>query len=310
MQKKVIIDTDAGADDLLAIILALLSKKIHLKTVISSYGNFPVKESIKRLQLLFNFLELKNPPQLIQGSSKPLKLTYKPSYHVHGRTSASGIRPRLGYSNSITRVGSTIPGCYYINLGPLTNLSNLAQKKYLSKVKKVIILGGAMFYPGNATKVSEANFYWDPEAVRKVLTQKLPLYIIPLNITEQIQIDRKKIKTLRYSKKLLGIFKPYIDYYVNKKRYYIDPVNMEKVKYTGGSIHDVLAVIHLIDEKIISFSQMFLSLKYLEKIQGMVVPLIQGEHNLQKDNNSVLVNVATSIDLARFWRTFDSIMRE
>lgn len=310
MQKKVIIDTDAGADDLLAVILALLSEKIHLRTVISSYGNFPVKESTKRLQLLFNFLELKNPPQLIQGSSKPLKRRYKPSYHIHGRTLARGIRPRLDYSNSLTQAGSIIPGCYYINLGPLTNLSKLAQKKYLSKVKKVIILGGAMFYPGNATEVSEANFYWDPEAVRKVLTQKLPLYIIPLNVTEQIQIDRKKIKTLRYSNKLLNIFKPYINHYVNKKRYYTNPINMKRVKYTGGSIHDVLAVTYLIDEKIISFSQMYLSLKYLEKIQGMVVPLFQGEHNLQQDSDSVFVNVATSIDLARFWRTFDSIMRE
>lgn len=320
MKRKVILDTDAGADDLLAIALALLSRKVEVSAIISSYGNFALEESSIRISRFLEELNVKKIPLLMGGFNQPLQRDYKPSYEIHGkdlldrRTSSDYSFERMEGLADLTRFataeGEDAGKLTYICLGPLTNLSEMIASFRPEMIDKVIIMGGAFYFPGNATLLSEANFHWDPEAVEVVLSQKrIPLYVIPLNVTEYFQIALKRLGKLRKSKLFMRLFKPYTNYYINKKKFFIEPITFKERPYAGGVIHDVLATIYAIDSKVVSFSPLKVSLEFLKRKRGMVVPILRGEEIDSRMSYISNINVATNVDTHRFWKIFDGVMK-
>ena len=150
---KVIIDTDGGADDLIAIILAIVSPEINVSAIVTSYGAYPEKESFERIFVLLRSLSPKNQINIIRGSQFPLKRMYKQDYSVHGKNS---LKIKKNENDIVTKLSSSkkdnlindlneLDGIFtYICIGPLTNLSKILSTQFAAKIKKIVMLGGAL----------------------------------------------------------------------------------------------------------------------------------------------------------------------
>ncbi|MCC2640571.1 MAG: rih [Nitrospira sp.] len=213
---KVIIDTDPGTDDALAILLALASPELEVVGLTTVCGNVPVGQATRNL---FRLLALKKAPSGLlvgQGAARPLEEELLTAVDVHGSDglgeldrilTAEGI-PRYPQSR-LPAVLSTAqevwndcvrryPGeVTLITLGPLTNLA-LALKvnpQTVQKFHSVIVMGGAIGVPGNIAPAAEFNCYVDPHAAYRVFQATLPLTLVPLDVTTRVGVDRGTLGT-------------------------------------------------------------------------------------------------------------------
>ncbi len=214
---RVIIDTDPGVDDALAILLALRSPELEVIGITTVCGNVWVEQATKNL---FRVLELVPFPSGLfigQGAAQPLRQPLEPATHVHGADglgeldrirNPDGTRryvdagtPR-SLPNALTAWRECLrhaPGeVTLITLGPLTNLAHAleAEPALVRAFRSVICMGGALGVPGNVTPAAEYNFYVDPHAADRVLRSGLPLTLVPLDVTTRVSLSREAIAKL------------------------------------------------------------------------------------------------------------------
>lgn len=211
-KQPIIIDTDPGVDDILAILLALASPEVDIKAITIGFGNTDVESSYLNIFKVWYTLERhleahpkhrerfpsfqSSPPLLAKGSSEPLEGPSVFAQYFHGRDGLSDISTRhpdltpppewkTQYLQPTERSAvditmEIIRDCppqtiTYVALGPLTNLAQILRHDgdcFAERIGRVIIMGGALDAPGNVTPVAEFNFYADPFAVHEVLTSK------------------------------------------------------------------------------------------------------------------------------------------
>jgi inosine-uridine nucleoside N-ribohydrolase len=213
---RVVIDTDPGLDDALAILLALRSPELDVVGITTVCGNVPVGQATKNL---FRVLSLLPPSSVLvgQGAARPLEYQLATATPFHGEdglgdldrfVDAAGI-----YRYASPRLPAGLPtaqevwqecGRRYsgelilITLGPLTNVA-LALKVSPATVHRfthIISMAGAIAVPGNVTPAAEFNVFVDPHAARRVLQAGLPLTLVPLDVTTQVGYDRNRIAAL------------------------------------------------------------------------------------------------------------------
>lgn len=217
MQKRVIIDTDPGVDDALAILLALLSPELKVEAITTVNGNVSLEQATKNAALLLDLLDPKPRPILARGAAKPLKKRAFRSQPIHGSNglgdlhrlkNADGSRkysdPELPHhtphaTDVIFDLLTRYPGeLSLIALGPLTNLAEalIADEKRLKGLQEVIIMGGAIRVPGNVTPAAEFNIFVDPHAAHRVFKSGLPVTLVPLDVTQKVCLESKEIENL------------------------------------------------------------------------------------------------------------------
>lgn len=213
----IIIDTDPGVDDALAILLALRSPELHLVGVTTVAGNVSVEQATANL---FRVLALSKPPARLlvgQGAATPLQRSLETATHVHGPDGLGELdrfRSRDGqlryppvavpaalpralevWRLALTRYSHSLT---LVTLGPLTNLALAleSEPKLVRQFQSIICMAGAVAVPGNVTPAAEFNVYVDPHAARAVFQAGLPVTLIPLDVTEQVTMTRDQIKRL------------------------------------------------------------------------------------------------------------------
>src|SRR5204862_195840 len=144
--------------------------------------------------------------RLAQGAEAPLKRPLVTATHIHG-TDGLGHVDRLGDREgrprypAATHAFEMLDGpdliletadrfreeLVIVALGPLTNLAVALSRdrRALSRVGRIVVMGGAVAVPGNVTAAAEFNFYVDPEAAAAVFEADLPLELVPLDVTQQ-----------------------------------------------------------------------------------------------------------------------------
>lgn len=212
--RPVVIDTDPGVDDALALCLALCSPELRVEAITTVAGNVPVGVATRNALRILDLLRPTPRPILAQGASEPLKRPLQTASEVHGDDGLGGAtalreadgRPRypdppigpdrtdapelLGEMAERFAARLTI-----ITLGPLTNLA-LALRSHgplLRKVGQVVAMGGALRVPGNVTPVAEFNIWVDPEAAAEVLQAGLPLRLVGLDVTHQVRLAARDL---------------------------------------------------------------------------------------------------------------------
>lgn len=210
-KEKVIIDTDPGIDDSLTILMAFQTPEIEVIGLTTVFGNCNTEDATRNALLLCEIAGCPGVP-VAEGNHEPLK-GGKPRVcdFVHGSDGMGNLflPPPLGQKVEksapeflVDRV-SKYPGeISILALGPLTNLA-LAIKRdssFASKVKKVVILGGAFFAAGNVNPAAEANIYGDPEAADIVFTCGAEIVVVGINITTQVTFTDADLSELRNSK--------------------------------------------------------------------------------------------------------------
>ena len=207
IRQPVILDTDPGVDDALAMMLAVRSPELDVMGICTVSGNVPLDVGTRNARGVLQLLGQAEIP-VFAGAERPLKRDPVFATHVHGKggMGQAALPERDGNQQAgrgthavdfLVQTLSDRPGeVVVIAVGPLTNLALAEQRSpgVLQKAKQVIAMGGAIAEPGNATPVAEFNFYADPHAARRVIHSGAELVIAPLDATHQVMLREVDIE--------------------------------------------------------------------------------------------------------------------
>ena len=192
---SVVIDTDPGVDDALALILALRSPGARVLGIGTVAGNVEVDLATENALKVLRLLGRAEVP-VAQGCASPLVEPFHGAHHFHGPDGLgdSGLPPSElqpsgeHAADQLLRLAREWPGeLVVIALGPLTNLAVALLKDPLlpTRVQRVVVMGGAFGVPGNIAPSAEFNVWADPEAAERVFVAGWPLTIVGLDVTRQ-----------------------------------------------------------------------------------------------------------------------------
>ena len=201
--QPIILDTDPGVDDALAIMLALGSLELDVMGICTVSGNVPLSTGTHNAQGLLQLLERTEIP-VYAGADTPLKRDPVFATEVHGESGmGQAVLPEPSQKikgdavDFLVQTLSDQPGeITIIAVGPLTNLALAEQRQpgTLQKAKQVIVMGGAIAETGNSTPVAEFNFYADPHAAHTVIHSGATLLLVPLDATRQVVLSGSDIE--------------------------------------------------------------------------------------------------------------------
>jgi inosine-uridine nucleoside N-ribohydrolase len=252
--RRIIIDTDPGIDDAMAIFLALRSPELKVEAVTPVAGNVPLDLTLPNALRLLEIAKRRDIP-VAAGASHPLVRRLATAGHVHGVNGLAGVEfpePR------IKPVHDTAPELIrhivredpheitIVAVGPLTNiaLALRADPELASMIHAIVIMGGSLS-GGNMTPAAEFNIYVDPEAARIVFDANIPLTMVGLDVTRKCLVSEQHIKQLEAAKNP-----------VSQAAGKILRATYERMRHGGEvtdiALHDALAVASLIDHDVIT----------------------------------------------------------
>jgi purine nucleosidase len=195
---RIILDTDPGVDDALAIMYLACHDGADIVAVGSVHGNVPAPMGAQNALRLLEFLGIDAPVAV--GAARPLAQPLQTAEFVHGDDGLGGHAgpPPRGTpvtesaAEQLVRLARQHPGeLTALALGPLTNLALalLMEPELPRLLRSVVIMGGAVTVPGNITPYAEANFFHDPEAADLVLGAGFPdLTLVALDVSERARV--------------------------------------------------------------------------------------------------------------------------
>ena len=203
---QLIIDTDPGVDDAIAILMAMAASEIEILGLTTVGGNVPLARATRNALSLLQAASRSDIP-VAKGASRPLrgKFAYAPHFHGPGGLSQRLLDPANGpvddgavkflYDQLTGERGEAV----LVALGPLTNLAMLLRERpiALEQAKQIVVMGGAVNTPGNVTPEAEFNFYCDPVAADIVLSSRLPITMVDLAACRQVKINREQALGLK-----------------------------------------------------------------------------------------------------------------
>ncbi len=207
MPRKLIIDTDPGVDDAIAILMALAASQLDVIALTTVFGNASTDVTTTNALTLLEIADRADIP-VARGASKPIASNYiGPVPQVHGH---NGLGDAPFPPPQLAPVAETAADFLYagvaehagevtiLALGPLTNLAVALQQHpdLPSLVDEVVIMGGNALVPGNATPVAEANINNDPEAADLVFGADWDVTMVGLDVTHQINLSSAAIKRI------------------------------------------------------------------------------------------------------------------
>jgi len=205
----VLIDTDPGIDDALALCLAFASPELSVEALTTVAGNVPVELATRNVARVLSVVRPARLPLVARGAEKPLARPLVTATAVHGEDGLGGLdrggiepplalAPMDGADLILESARRHREELLLVALGPLTNLALALERdpRPLRAVRRVVVMGGAIAVPGNVTPAAEFNFYVDPHAAARVLRAGLPLTLIPLDATGQVVWPRPAIEAL------------------------------------------------------------------------------------------------------------------
>ena len=249
-RQKIIIDTDPGQDDAVAILLALASPEIEVLGITAVAGNVPLKLTEKNARKI---CELAGRPEtkVYAGAIRPMVRALVTAEEVHGRTGLNGpdlpepkmpLQPQHAVDFIVETLMAEESGTVTLcPLGPLTNvaLALIREPKIASRIKLIVLMGGGFFEGGNVTPAAEFNIYVDPHAADIVFRSGVPLVVMPLDVTHQALTTANRIAAFRDLGTKVGIATALMLEFFER---------FDEGKYgtDGGPLHDPCVVAWLI----------------------------------------------------------------
>lgn len=195
--KRIVIDTDAGVDDSLAIVYASRTPDTRIEFFTTVSGNVPVKEVTQNVLLLRELLDLNVP--VYSGADVPRARKLVTAPEVHGDDGLGGYRKSKGLSRKDWFSGDAAlqivraarehgKNLTIISLGPMTNIADAAaiDAEAVRNVGRIVQMGGVFNGYGNTTEFTEFNLFVDPEAAEFVLNSGVKVTFVPLDLTETV----------------------------------------------------------------------------------------------------------------------------
>ena len=255
--RKVIIDTDPGADDVMAILLALNSPELDVKALTVVAGNVVVEQGVENALKLVS-LAGRCDVTVARGAGQPLVQKLVTAEYFHGKNGMGDVELPAPTCRADSRFASDLiielvhqypHEITLVPVGPLTNLALAISKdpSIVPLVKEVVLMGGGIT-GGNATAAAEANIYNDPEAAQVVFEAGWPITMVGLNVTERTLFTRADLEQLA---KTHG---PQNDFAAGVLKFMVGLA--EKLGAEGTFMHDPLAVGAVVDRSLIRTEDM------------------------------------------------------
>lgn len=217
---KVIIDTDPGHDDALAIMFAVLSGELDVLALTTVAGNSGVASVTRNARYVLRLIGREDIP-VYSGAARPLRRKLVKA-NVHGESGLAGIDPtnpaRLtgdAPERILELVRANPDEVTLITLGPLTNVARAIRREpqTMRLVKRIVSMGGAIAVPGNKNRVAEFNCFVDPEAADIVIRFPVDQVLVPLDACNRVRLaldDFRAVADRRLCAALLSMIEPYI----------------------------------------------------------------------------------------------------
>jgi len=249
--RKIIIDTDPGQDDAVAILLALASPdELEVLGITAVAGNVPLPLTQKNARIVCE-LAGNADAKVHAGCDRPLKRNLVTAEHVHGKTGLNGpalpdpVMP-LQDTHAVDFIIDTLRGepsgsVTLCPLGPLTNIATAFARApdIVGRVQEIVLMGGAYFEVGNITPAAEFNIYVDPEAAEIVFTSGAPLTVMPLDVTHRALVTRERNDAFRA---LPGTVGPAVAEMTD----FFERFDREKYGSEGAPLHDPCVTAYLL----------------------------------------------------------------
>jgi purine nucleosidase len=248
--RKIIIDTDPGQDDAVAILLALGSAELEIVGITAVAGNVPLELTEKNARKI---CELAGRPdvKVHAGAIRPLARELVTAEQVHGKTGLNGpqlpeptMKPQDQYAvdfiveTLMKEERGTITLCA---LGPLTNiaLALIREPKIAPRIKEIVLMGGGFFEGGNVTPTAEFNIYVDPHAADLVFKSGIPIVMMPLDVTHKALTTAKRTQAFRALGTRVGTA-------TAEMLEFFERYDEEKYGTDGGPLHDPCVIAYLL----------------------------------------------------------------
>jgi len=240
--RKIIIDTDPGQDDAVAILLALASPELEVLGITTVAGNVPLALTQKNARKICE-LAGRSDIEVYAGASRPLLNALVTAEYVHGKTGLDG--PDLPEPTmplcEMHAVDFLIEALLAHNadevticaLGPLTNLALAMARapEIVPRIREIVLMGGGLFEGGNVTPTAEFNIFVDPHAAKRVFDSGVPITMFPLDVTHKALTTRKRVAAFRDLGNKAGVATAeMLDFF---ERFDADKYGTE-----GGPLHD------------------------------------------------------------------------
>lgn len=253
--RKIIIDTDPGQDDAVAILLALASPEdVMVLGITAVAGNVPLDLTQKNARIICELAQKTDVP-VFAGAKRPLERPLVTAEHVHGKTGLDGPQlpdPTMTLQDQHAvdfiiqtlraEPSGTITLC---PLGPLTNIAAAFNQApdIIERVQEVVLMGGAYFEVGNITPTAEFNIYVDPEAAEIVLKSGADITMMPLDVTHKALVTKNRNDRFRALETPVGVA-------VAEMTDFFERFDREKYGSDGAPLHDPTVIAYLINPKL------------------------------------------------------------
>ena len=199
--RRVVIDTDPGTDDALALLMALNSPDLLIEGITTVGGNATLAETTNNALRLVDHVARWREVPIAVGADRPARGSFTHAYHVHGveglgvHLPATTLKPhRADAVDFIRDRVSTLPGrLTVIALGPLTNVAAALDGRpdIANAISEIVVMGGAVEVRGNVTPYAEFNIYEDPWSANAVFTSGVPVTLVGLDVTHRTFLHRR-----------------------------------------------------------------------------------------------------------------------
>ena len=248
--QSLIIDTDPGQDDAVAILLAMASPEINLLGITTVAGNVPLALTQVNARKICD-LAGRTDMQVFAGLDRPLVRPLVTAEHVHGRTGLDGpVLPDpetpLQEQHAVDYIINTLrrEPAGSVTLAPIGPLSNIAMAMQrapdiIPRIRQIILMGGAYFEVGNITPAAEFNIYVDPHAAQIVFASGVPVTLMPLDVTHKALTRTDRVGSLRAIGNRTGVA-------VAEMLEFFERFDEAKYGSDGGPLHDPCTIAWMI----------------------------------------------------------------
>jgi purine nucleosidase len=297
--RRIIIDTDPGVDDSMAILLAFSSPELKIEALTTVFGNTGTDVTTANALRL---VELAGHPEVpvARGAEKPLMRPFAgDGWVVHGRNGLGQVDfpppngapdPRRAAQLIVDMVMASPGEITLVPVGPLTNIAiaYALEPRIAQNVREVVLMGGAAGVVGNVSPVAEANIHNDPEAANIVFHAGWPITMVGLDVTEKTLMSPEYLDDLKRANTpktdfIHAIVQHYMKFYA-------------EIGITGIPVHDSSAIAYVIDPTLFTTQKLFVDVEFQSTLHhGQTVADWRGGRGREPN-----VNVCVDVDSPRF----------
>ena len=265
MPRPIIIDTDPGQDDAVAILVALASPEVEVLGITTVAGNVPqplVTENALRILDLAGRADV----PVYTGAAQPSVRALYTAEYVHGPTGldGAGLPAAVAAPQDASAVGYLIETCLaggpdsitLCPIGPLTNIAAAIaeEPRIIPCIQEIVLMGGGFFAGGNTTPVAEFNIYVDPHAAAGVFASGVPITMFPLDVTHRALVLPEHIERIRAFGTPVGVA-------VAGMLGFYERHDVEKYGIPGAPLHDPCVIAYLVDADLFSGKRCFVAVE-------------------------------------------------